>query len=158
EDKSAGMTPEERRRSAHEIALRRLRDIRRAAYPARGAFKLHFSEVSETLRQYFEDRYFIPALEMTTTEVIRELPAYVSDDGLDQKIEALLSLSDLVKFAKYRPSVAEADRVLTHAFDIVENTKIPTDHDREEEPPSENLNNITVEDTHLSMRKEGEEL
>ncbi len=158
ENEGAEMTPAERRRSAHEIALKRLREIRRANYPARGAFKLHFSEVSETVRQYFEDRYFIPALEMTTTEVMRELPAYVSDDAIGQKIEALLSLSDLVKFAKYQPSAAEAEEVLSHAFDVVELTKIAAESDTEDYIPNEIFQNTTVEDTHLSTRKEGEEL
>jgi len=36
------------------------------------------------------------------------------------KVEALLQLSDLVKFAKYQPGITEHEAILTIAYDIVE--------------------------------------
>lgn len=117
------ISPRERRLNAHEIALRRLAEIRQADYPAQGAMKQHFSEISETLREYFENRFFIPALEMTTIEVMNELPAHVSDELIGRKIEGLLQLSDLVKFAKYYPTEQEANDVLADAFEIISATK-----------------------------------
>jgi len=117
------ISPEQRRLNAHEIALSRLADIREADYPAKGAMKQHFSEISETLREYFENRYFIPALEMTTSEVIEQLPSHVSDELVGKKIEGLLQLSDLVKFAKYFPTQEEANGLLADAFEIISETK-----------------------------------
>jgi len=118
------MTPAERRQSAHERAYKRLRAIEKANYPSHGAMKQHFSEVSETIRAYFEDRYFIGALEMTTTEVLRELPTNQIADSTMQTVREVLSLSDLVKFAKHEASLEEAKDVLTEAHKIVDDTKI----------------------------------
>jgi len=118
------MTPAERRQSAHERAYKRLRAIEKANYPGHGAMKQHFSEVSETIRAYFEDRYFIGALEMTTTEVLRELPSTQIADSTLKTIRDVLSLSDLVKFAKHEASLEEAKDVLSGAHEIVDDTKI----------------------------------
>ncbi|MCF7804836.1 MAG: BatD family protein [Candidatus Marinimicrobia bacterium] len=118
------MTPEERRQSAHERAYKRLREIERADYPGKGAMKRHFSDISQTIRAYFEDRYFIPALEMTSTEVLRAFPENQLTPEIYNEVSDLLTTSDLVKFAKYQPSKEEADRVLEEGFDIVDHTKI----------------------------------
>lgn len=118
------MTPEERRQSAHERAYKQLDRIRAAEYPRYGAMKEHFSEISQTIRAYFEDRYFINALEMTTREVMRNLPSGKLNRELEERIEHLLSLSDLVKFAKYKSSDKEAEESLESAYAIVDETKL----------------------------------
>ena len=118
------MTPEERRQSAHERAYARLREIEQKQYPQKGAMKDHFSEVSETIRAYFEDRYFIPALEMTSTEVLRAFPEDKFHPELHNQVSDLLTTADLVKFAKYTASLDEAERVVLEAYHIVDETKI----------------------------------
>lgn len=138
------MTPAERRQSAHERAYKRLRTIEKANYPGHGAMKQHFSEVSETIRAYFEDRYFIGALEMTTTEVLRELPANQISDSTMQTIRDVLALSDLVKFAKHEASLEEAKDVLSSAFEIVGDTKIIM---TSAEEPESNLSDAEQQDT-----------
>ncbi len=143
------MTPTERRQSAHEQAYKRLRQIEKANYPAHGAMKQHFSEVSETLRAYFEDRYFIGALEMTTTEVLRELPDNSVQASTLSMIREVLSISDLVKFAKHEASSEEAKQALKDAYQIVDDTKIimtigqeaesdATDKEQQDKLPTEN--------------------
>jgi hypothetical protein len=118
------MTPEERRQTAHERAYEQLDKIKAAEYPRYGAMKEHFSEISQTIRAYFEDRYFINALEMTTREVMQNLPSGKLNSELERQIEQLLSLSDLVKFAKYKASDTEAEKSLAAAYTIVDETKV----------------------------------
>lgn len=117
------MTPEERRQSAHERAYEKLDRIQSAEYPKHGAMKEHFSEISQTIRGYFEDRYFINALEMTTSEVMISLPSEKISDSIKRRVEHLLSISDLVKFAKYNASDSEAQQTLSDAYLIVDETK-----------------------------------
>jgi len=127
------ISPRERRRLAHEWAHERLRQIEQRDYPAHGAMKQHFTEVSQTVRDYFENRYFFPALEMTSREVLDTLSEYDLGDEAEEQTAALLTRADLVKFAKYRPSPDEAYSSLQTAFHIVETTKIvdlaPADHE-----------------------------
>jgi hypothetical protein len=40
------------------------------------------------------------------------------------KMETLLQLADLVKFAKYQPGLSEHEEILSMAYDIVEATKL----------------------------------
>lgn len=129
----AQMSPEERRRSAHERAFEELDRIRAANYPELGAMKQHFSEISQTVRRYFEDRYFIPALEMTTTEVMQNLPTEHIEYDIEQQIQNLLSVSDLVKFAKYRASIKEAEQIMNDAYNIVEDTMFMSYEDKNEQ-------------------------
>lgn len=140
------MTPAERRRAAHEIAHRRLHIIEQADYPSRGAMKQHFSEVSETIREYFENRYFIGALEMTTTEVLGALPTSMLSEEIMERIRELLLLSDLVKFAKYHASGEEAEKVLHLAYEIIDTTKIELSLETEQ------TNNATEEESLMNRR------
>ena len=118
------MTPKERREAAHKWALKRLREIERADYPAKGAMKQHFSEISATVRRYFENRYFFPALEMTSSEVLHALPDHHMNGEIAEMVRDLLMTADLVKFARYRASREEAGQVLRQAYQIIESTKI----------------------------------
>jgi hypothetical protein len=109
---------------AHVIALRRLEAIRNANYLANGDFKTYYSELSECVREYMENRFQIRALEMTTEEFLTYLSA-----GHRLKLEFQMILrdflgsSDLVKFAKHLPLLEEAGCCLTIIHQLIEATK-----------------------------------
>jgi hypothetical protein len=98
-------------RPAWEIALEELDRIAKAGYVERGELKVHYVEVSDTLRRYLEDRYGIPALESTTEELRPRLGEISLDALVASRVLAILREADLVKFAKARPE-AEAARTL----------------------------------------------
>jgi len=155
EEPEPEMTPEERRQSAHERAYNRLRTIEKAGYPEKGAMKQHFSEISETIRAYFEDRFFIPALEMTSTEVIRAFPEDRIEPDISGEMTDLLTTSDLVKFARYSPSMEEAEQALSEAYHIVDATKIEIIESADENEESENEESET-EHEHPFTENKGE--
>lgn len=109
---------------AHIIALRRLDAIRATDYLANGDFKIFYSELSECAREYLENRFQIKALEMTTEEFL----IYVSSNRClqleyEQILKEFMKFSDLVKFAKHLPLVAEADHSLDIIRQFIETTK-----------------------------------
>jgi hypothetical protein len=61
--------------------------------------KTYYFGLSEVLRGYIEKRFSLPALEMTSEELIPRLPDLNLDAGLNREIREFLKLSDLVKFA-----------------------------------------------------------
>lgn len=121
------------RRPPHEIAYEELDRLRQSDLLVEGEVKQYYTEISEIIRRYIEGRYFIIAMEMTTTEVLDGLM------GADVTVEELhifqhfLDQCDLVKFAKVIPSDGETTVVIQIASEIIDRTKvIITESDFEE--------------------------
>ncbi len=88
-------------------ALEKLEEIDRKGYLAERKYKEHFSEVSDTVRWYFEIEYRFPSLELTTRETIRELTKKSVPQEQIAGVDDFLTRADMVKFAKYEPSEVE---------------------------------------------------
>ena len=123
-------------RPPHEVAFERLDALKASDLLARGEIKLYYIEVSEIIRQYVEGRYYIVAMEMTTTEVLEGLAgADVSEEEF-RHFRDFLDRCDLVKFAKVIPSAEENIAILDEAYEIVERTKVIFEAETEEETES----------------------
>ena len=104
---------------ADVVALQALDEIERKALLAAGEFKRFYSEVTDVLRTYLENRYNFLAMEETTDEILAELDRRnLRIDG----VEDLLKEADLVKFAKHVPDAAAGTRAMESARDIVVRT------------------------------------
>jgi hypothetical protein len=121
-----GILPERKEppRPAHEVALEALRKLRESDLLATGQIKAFYIELSEIVRRYIEGRYFVPALELTTGELMGNLREVALDSDARDMLRDLLELSDLVKFAKYAPATEEHERALQLAESFVETTKL----------------------------------
>jgi len=118
------LIPQKPKKPAHEIALEAYQKLREKDLLKQGLLKQYYTECSEILRKYLEDRYFIVALEETTPEILRDMkPQEIKKNYLDN-LKQILELSDFVKFAKYIPSEDENNTILQNCIDFVENTKI----------------------------------
>jgi len=111
-------------RPAHEIALEALRQLRESDWLATGKIKAYYVELSEIARRYIEGRYFVPALEQTTSELMDNLKTVALEASPRAMLQDLLERSDLVKFAKYEPTTAAHHHALQVAEDFVEATKL----------------------------------
>jgi len=87
-------------------------------------FKYFYSTVSDSMRAYFEELYNIPALESTTRELLRYLDAFGVDHEMIQSTRSVLNKSDMVKFAKYEPTLDGAWNCYADAIDFVERAKL----------------------------------
>lgn len=112
----------------HILALMQLEELEAKNLWQSGEIKMYYSEATEIIRRYFELRYGIMALEMTTGEVMMQLEKFTMEKNTIDGIESLLSGADLVKFAKYQPIASENEQVISQAREIVEKTKpMPTE-------------------------------
>jgi hypothetical protein len=135
-------------RPAHEIALEALAELksRWQQMLENGEHKQLFTILSEIMRQYLENRFFIKALEETTYEIEESLQELELSQDTAQHAQEILELSDLVKFAKYGPQAEETQSILEKiemfveetkiVFEAVEN-KIPVENAAEIEPAGE---------------------
>jgi hypothetical protein len=92
------------------------------------------SLVSDVLRTYVEDRFEIRAPERTTEEFMAELRT-TTKLHLHHKslLEDFLSRCDLVKFARFEPSLPELEALLDSAIRFIDET---APHSEEQAPPS----------------------
>lgn len=111
-------TQMEPRVDPYDEAVRRLRRLSEQNPATDEEVREYFIELSDTLRSYLEYTIKVPALERTSAELmlaLRRLSA-VSIDLLGEKtigrIGKSLDVSDLAKFAGYRPGRVENTEVL----------------------------------------------
>lgn len=117
--------PEKPAEPPHIIALRELDRIKAQKLWQQEKIKQYYSEVADTIRAYIERRFDIPAMEQTSTETIgifKQNKELVDPTSLNQ-VQHILSLADLVKFAKYTPLVDDNNLTLMNAYFFVNQTK-----------------------------------
>lgn len=106
----------------HVLALLQLDELDSKRLWQQGEVKQFYSEATEIVRRYFERRYDILALEMTTGEVMEQLKRCALNDGILITVQNFLTDADLVKFAKHQPVASENERIVPTARTIVEST------------------------------------
>lgn len=110
-------------RLPHEIALDELEKIKSDKLWQKGEVKVYYTVLTDTLRDYFTRRFNIPAMEMTSSEIIRSLK--YEHDAVDaiERVREIFDISDMVKFAKMEPSQEDNEISIVNAFFIVNKTK-----------------------------------
>jgi len=109
---------------AHEIALTALTQLKGEKLWQQGDIKTYQSRLTYIIREYLENRYEVPALESTTDEILRSLKNVDFDSSWKDKLQNILQVADLVKFAKAKPPADFHDKVLQEAEDFVIATKV----------------------------------
>ncbi len=118
--------PTKPKEPAHIVALRELDRIKDEKLWQKDKIKEFYSEVTETLRKYIEDRFEIQAMEQTSEETLNSFK-YRKDllnDKLFGNLSRILTMADLVKFAKYKPLPDDNNLTLVDAYFFVNGTKI----------------------------------
>ncbi|MDH6355561.1 hypothetical protein M2132_001906 [Dysgonomonas sp. PH5-45] len=122
----------------HVVALKALDKIKANKLCQQGLEKQFYTELTDTLRNYIEKRYYIKALEQTSDETLEAINNISDDDSVYHNLKQILKLADLVKFAKYKPLPNENDLSLMNAYFFVNQTK------KEEEVPATEAVNTNV--------------
>lgn len=109
---------------AHIIAFRELELLKAEQLWQKGEVKLYYSRLTEIVRQYLENRFMVYSLEMTTSETLEELlkTGFKKDESYSL-LKSVLTGSDLVKFAKYKPEPLENEQHFQDSWKFVENTR-----------------------------------
>jgi len=123
-------------------ALHRLDKIKEEKIWQKGRVKEYHTELTDTLRTYIEKVFNISSMEMTSDEILRNSLFLKTDkpsayEGLKQ----ILTLADLVKFAKWNPVPGENELSLMNAYLFVNQTTVEvTKHEAETtiKPEAEN--------------------
>jgi hypothetical protein len=107
----------------HISALNALKHLDEKQLWQKGFIKEYHSEITEIIRRYYEERFNLPALELTTSEIIERLNSRKDFEIILALTENFLNNADLVKFAKYKPMDEVNIEMMNQAIEIVEKTK-----------------------------------
>ena len=111
---------------AHIIAFRELEKLKADELWQKGDYKLYCTRLTEILRTYLENRFGVNSLEMTTSETLNAfLKSGMKKDENYALLKSVLSLSDMVKFAKYVPASGENETLYNGSWEFVEKTRMP---------------------------------
>ncbi len=107
----------------HITALKSLRNLSEKQLWQKGMVKEYHSEITEIIRKYFEERFNLPALEMTSGEAMNELQKRSGTETIIEDTRDFLTNADLVKFAKYQPMASVNEVMMKQAEEIVQKTR-----------------------------------
>ena len=107
-----------------EIAYQQLEALRRENLLDQGLFKEFFTRVSDITRHYMENRFDIHAPHMTTEEFLYYLGITGHlNDVQKASLKEFLNSCDMVKFAKYDPTIKEAMSNFDLAKKLIDETR-----------------------------------
>ena len=104
-------------------ALEELEAIK-GAFTQAGDVKDYYARISDCVRDYIERLFKVNAPEMTTEEFLESLKdSQALPPAEKDLLKQFMSACDLVKFAKYKPTVEEISSVLSSAKKFIEETR-----------------------------------
>ncbi|MCQ2346030.1 MAG: hypothetical protein MJZ82_04615 [Paludibacteraceae bacterium] len=123
----AGEQPKEPERPAEEVALEQLDRIRQEKIWQTGQTKQYHTELTDVVREYIGRRFDVHSTEQTSDETLRAMREHMKDRReLFEKLKNILTLADLVKFAKWTTTPDENEQALRSAYEFV-NATTPTE-------------------------------
>lgn len=122
-EKVALAVPSKPLEPAHIIAFRELEKLKADDLPSSGLIKDYYSRLTEIIRRYITRQYEIHAMESTSAEILEAFRySNPGEEELTERLEELLMLADLVKFAREAPGQRENEQHYSNAWDFIEQT------------------------------------
>lgn len=106
-----------------QIALDSLDELETKKLWQAGKVKEYYTEITDVVRTYIEGQHQVPAMEMISSDIIDSLEQKGIENTILKKVERVLVLADLVKFAKENPLPPENAECLSNARTFILETK-----------------------------------
>lgn len=108
----------------HERARARLAEIEAMGLVEQREFKTLALLVSEVIREFLGALLGFPGTDSTTWETLESVRTTAGDKGVGRmstmELEDFLALCDLIKFAKFEPSVADAQALIRRSHEMID--------------------------------------
>lgn len=125
-------------RPAEEIAIEKLDAIRERKIWQQGKVKEYHTELTDVVREYITRRFDVSSAEQTSDETLRAMRPLLNErKDLFEQLRKMLSLADLVKFAKWDATPDENELSLRSAYTFVKETT-PVEVEDENSTKTEN--------------------
>lgn len=115
--------PTEPARPCEEVALEKLDIIKAEKVWQAGEIKRYQTQLTDVVREYIAGRFEVSSSEKTSDETLRAMKGLLADrKDLYDNLKQMLTLADLVKFAKWSTTPDENEQSLRSAYDFVHET------------------------------------
>tara|TARA_Y100000590_G_scaffold463529_1_gene630515 strand:- start:597 stop:2180 length:1584 start_codon:yes stop_codon:yes gene_type:complete len=134
--------------SFYEIAIKRINKLKNISPKNQNEFKEFYTNLVDSLRQYLEFQFQIPAMESTSSQLLIRIKVFSENKNykIENKslkdLEKLFSKSDLIKFAKSLPSKNEVSNDIETISSFIKKVNTFYIKDLESEIDSDNLNTL----------------
>ena len=108
---------------AHVRAMKSLDKLKSEKIWKQERYKEFYTQLTDVLRRYIHERYGVNSLEMTSEEILHIIRNKVEEDSVYVNLQQVLTIADLVKFAKHKPFIDENDLSLMNAYFFINQTK-----------------------------------
>lgn len=110
---------------AHIITIEQLDKLKAAQLWQKGEVKEYHTELTDILREYIDSMFNISTMEMTSDEILQNTEFMrVDKSAAHNALRQILTLADLVKFAKWNPAPNDNDMSMLNAYLFVNQTKV----------------------------------
>lgn len=107
----------------HQRTLRLLQELDAQELWQQDKVKEYYTQLSILIRQYIEQRFKTPAMELTTDELLRKAKKHREMTAFRHALKPLLAAADLAKFAKATPLPEEHIEAMQLAINFVSTSK-----------------------------------
>ena len=126
-------------RPAEEVALEKLDAIKEKKIWQQGQVKEYHTQLTDVVREYIARRFEVSSVEQTSDETLRDIRPLLNErKDLYDQLRKMLTLADLVKFAKWSATPDENELSLRDAYTFVRETTIQSLEDGAEAPTVKN--------------------
>lgn len=126
-------------RPAEEVALEKLDAIKEKKIWQQGQVKEYHTQLTDVVREYIARRFEVSSVEQTSDETLRDIRPLLNErKDLYDQLRKMLTLADLVKFAKWSATPDENELSLRNAYTFVKETTIQGIEDGAEAPTVKN--------------------
>ena len=136
---------------AHQRALSAIEKIKAERMQQSEDQKAYYTQLTDTLRKYIQERFGFNAMEMTSSEIIGRLQENGDKKMLDE-LRELFTTADLVKFAKYSTLINENDLNLVNAVNFIDETKQDEQETVEKIAPKLSENDQKVKKNRVTLK------
>lgn len=122
----------ERILTPYQLAIEKLEKLAQIDLQTPENTNRYFTELTDILRTYLEKMLHINALEMTSNELIQAMQhdhkrsRLLVNEDVRNDLKTLLELADLAKFADFQPPIADSQKALQQAKNILERLEFRT--------------------------------
>lgn len=118
-------------RPANEKAIDTLNELKEKQLWQNGRIKIYYSELTDIIRNYLDERFEMHTMESTSSEILSALGSQPIDNENRELLRFIFERADMAKFAKGQPMAHENDKSWNNALQFVQQTK-PTNEENKE--------------------------
>lgn len=107
----------------HVRAIAALEELKQQKLWQNGREKEYYTDITDILREYIEERFHINAKEMTSDEILSAIKETSDANSVYNSLRQILQTADYVKFAKMRPLPDDNELSMINSVLFVNQTK-----------------------------------